>query len=244
MNRQTRIAQRFGRASATYDQAAQIQAQSAALLAEQVLSQPWQRPRGLEIGCGTGGLTRLVLPHVPGQWLITDIAPGMVAQARQNMAGVKAEFAVQDGQNPALPPGQFDLIMSNLAVQWFDDLGQSLPRLAALLAPGGRMFLTTLGAGSLPDWRQAAGDGAGTPSYPSAQQLAQFLPGAQITHHVLTQSHASGLDFLHGLKAIGAAEPKPGHRPAAIPAMRQALKRLGSPCMATYDVVVLEWKKP
>ena len=244
MNRQTRIAQRFGRASAAYDQAAHIQAQSAALLAERILSLPWQCPRGLEIGCGTGGLTQRVLPLLPGQWLITDIAPAMVVSAQTNLNDPKAAFAVLDGQNPSLSPGGFDLVMSNLAVQWFDDLSVSLPRLATLLAPGGRLLFTTLGAESLPEWRQAAGDGAGTPTYPTAEQLTQILPGARIQRHALRQTHASGLAFLQDLKAIGAAEPKPGHRPLPIPALRRALARLGSPCVATYDVMLVEWQRP
>ena len=140
MTRKSRIAARFGAATARYDNATPVQREAARRLAERVIALPLPpQPRVLEIGCGTGHLTRLLQPAIGGRWRVTDIAPDMVAEcARQcAAAGIGAEFSVMDGEHPDADDRGFDLIVSSLAAQWFEDLPAALARLAPLLAPGG-----------------------------------------------------------------------------------------------------------
>lgn len=244
MTRRDRIAHSFSRASASYDRAAELQNRAAQSLAAKVLDSDWTQPRVLEVGCGTGGLTHLLLPRIRGPWLVTDIAPAMVETTKSHFAAPHAQFCLMDGEHPSLPHGSLDLIVSNLAVQWFEDLGQGLRRLSCCLAPQGRMLITTLGHGSLTEWRQAVaatGHLAGTPAYPTADEVAALLPRAKVRSEYLTLTYGSATEFLKSLKAIGATVPAPGYRPLPPPVLRHILTQMGTPCPITYEILTLDW---
>ncbi|MFT3966382.1 MAG: class I SAM-dependent methyltransferase, partial [Sphingobium sp.] len=86
-DRKQRISDAFGRAAASYDDAAAPQRQAAALVARLARRQrpgalAGEAPRILEIGCGTGILTR----HIRAAWpiaelVVSDLSPDMVGQA-------------------------------------------------------------------------------------------------------------------------------------------------------------------
>ena len=140
-NRKSRIVRAFDRADG-YDAHARVQRVAAARLAAHIerLEIDPSLP-ALEIGCGTGFLTqRLRAPRL----LATDIAPAMVERARARIpTRPELSFAVLDGEQPGTAPhGRYGLIASNLAFQWFADLPAAVSRLAALLAPGGRLVFT------------------------------------------------------------------------------------------------------
>jgi cyclopropane fatty-acyl-phospholipid synthase-like methyltransferase len=104
--------------------------------------------RVLEIGCGPGAAARAVAARVaPGTVLAIDRSARAIAQAEaafvpQNLAYrcVAAEaFALRPGEEP------FDIAFA-IRVGAFDgrhpEAGrQALPRIAAALAPGGRLFV-------------------------------------------------------------------------------------------------------
>ena len=129
-----RIAQAFD-AAAAYDAYAVVQRQVAAWLAERIVAVAPPRPRVLEVGCGTGFLTQAAWPRLDRpEWLMTDIAPEMLARGRAQMPDLCAR--VMDGERPDLAgEAPFDLIVSSLAVQWFSDLEGGLQRLADALLP-------------------------------------------------------------------------------------------------------------
>jgi SAM-dependent methyltransferase len=96
----------------------------------------------LEIGCGTGQLTR----RLAGRGLdITaiDIGPGMIAGCKRNVADPKVAFQVSSFED--FPASQaFDLIVSATAFHWVDpDLG--LAKAADSLRPSGWLALLTTG---------------------------------------------------------------------------------------------------
>ncbi len=247
MTRQDRISHSFGRASATYNGASQLQTRAAQSLAARVLEYAWDQPSALEIGCGTGGLTRLLLPHLPGNWIISDIAPAMLDAARAHFPIADAGFRIMDGEAPDLPAASLDLIVSNLAAQWFEDLPNALERLAGCLAPKGRLLITTLGQASLTEWRDAVaatGYKAGTPAYPTAQVLSDILPQAQVGSQTITMTHDDARAFLRSLKAIGATIPAKDYNPLPTAVMRQAMNLLGTPCRVSYEILTLDWIKP
>lgn len=227
-----------------YDGAASIQAEAAGRLAAEIARQPLNaRPRILEIGCGTGLLTAALRSRMAtGSMLVSDLAPAMVRRCRARFGeDPDLRFLVMDGERPCLAPG-FDLICSNLAAQWFEDLPAALGRLAALLAPRGLLAVSTLGDGTFREWRaahSALGLEAGTPNYPplAALQALRFEGcTTTVTAETLVEAHADGRAFLKALRAIGAGTP--ALRPAlSTGALRRVLHRFDEGgASATYVV--------
>src|SRR3546814_2238188 len=90
-----------------------------------------------------------------------------------------------DGEWPCFEGQWFDLIISSLAFQWFDNLTGALERLYALLRPGGSILFSTMAERSFAEWRavhERFGLTAGTPHYPSLevlQKLARDYPDGE-----------------------------------------------------------------
>ncbi len=177
---------------------------------------------------------------------MTDISPGMVARCQARF-GHKSEFrfAVADGKNLSAVEQQssFDLICSNLAAQWFEDLPAALSGLVRLLTPGGWLAVTTLCDGTFAEWRCAhaeLGLEAGTPNYPSLEMLQTMRLNdvtVMIESERVLERHPTAVDFIRSLTAIGAGTPSPTHRPLSAVAMRNVMRRfdvLGT--IATYHI--------
>jgi ubiquinone/menaquinone biosynthesis C-methylase UbiE len=122
-------------------------------LVEALAPQPGER--GLDIGCGRGAVTsllaRAVLPL--GSLDAVDLSPAMVEHTRSLMAaeGLAVRTAVMDAGDPDLPPASYDVIASSLVLFFLPDPAAALARWVGLLAPGGRIGLTTFGE-SDPVW--------------------------------------------------------------------------------------------
>lgn len=97
---------------------------------------PLERPvRVADLGCGPGNSTELLRERYPGAALLgMDSSAAMLASARERLPGVCLEQADIADWVPAEAP---DLIYSNAALQWVDGHERLVPRLLALLAPGG-----------------------------------------------------------------------------------------------------------
>ena len=96
--------------------------------------------RVLELGVGTGETSRRVLDLHPGAELVgIDESAEMVAVASADVAG---NLRVRRLQDP-LPEGNFDLVVSALAVHHLDGAGKAdlFARVADRLRPGGRFVL-------------------------------------------------------------------------------------------------------
>jgi malonyl-CoA O-methyltransferase len=248
----SRIAARFGAAAVDYDAHSPFQREAALRLAQQVkrLVLP-AHPRVLEIGCGTGHLTRELLPALGGAWFASDVAPAMLAECRQRL-GHQAHYIAMDGERPAFADSSFDLIVSSLTAQWFADLRRTLAALAALLAPGGRIALATLGADTLAEWREAhtaLGLRAATPVYPDAAALARAFPTTlrtRVSEERIAEPIGNPLDFVRGWRAIGADTPKPGVAPLTAGQLRKVLHALAAvaPDGMTYHLLYAVAERP
>ncbi|GGZ04501.1 methyltransferase domain-containing protein [Novosphingobium colocasiae] len=237
-----RIASAFAHAR-DYDGQARVQRDVAEALADRIAALPLPpQPRVLEFGCGTGFLTQaLIARGIGGRWQVTDLAPAMVERCKARVGeGPERRFATLDGEYGAPADAPFDLVCSSLALQWFDDGPAALARMAGWLAPGGHCLVTTLGAGTFPEWRAAhAAEGlkAGTPTFPTIGAFAA-LSGVTVTTALHAERHADARGFLHALKDIGAGTARGNHRPLPPAALRRVMRRFeAAGAIATYEVV-------
>ncbi|MEK7866016.1 MAG: SDR family NAD(P)-dependent oxidoreductase [Planctomycetota bacterium] len=104
--------------------------------------------RVLEVGAGTGALSRLVLAALPpdrSEFVFSDIGPAFLAAARKQFAQHPfVEYQTFDlEKDPAaqgLAPGSFDIVLATDVIHATSDVRRSLTRLRECLAPGGLLL--------------------------------------------------------------------------------------------------------
>lgn len=240
-----RIAEAFSRSAQTYDLSAQTQDEVAAHVTEIILINNVKiNPQVIEIGCGTGALTRRLLAGIEGgDFFITDISPDMLALCQSAHCDPRTTFACLDGEHLELQGQTFDLIVSSLAVQWFGDLSAALERFAAHLKPGGRLVFSTLGDKTFANWRAAhaqLGLRAGMGDFVAPADLARMWPKSghgQVSEMMLSQHYPNALAFARALKEIGAHTPVPGHRPLGAKNFRRLSAELGADFTDHYHIL-------
>lgn len=90
--------------------------------------------RVVDLGCGPGNLTRLLVERWPGAEVTgVDSSPEMVEKARRDVAGI--DFRVGDLRE--WDDGPVDVLVSNATLQWLPDHLALLPRLVERVRPGG-----------------------------------------------------------------------------------------------------------
>jgi trans-aconitate 2-methyltransferase len=112
----------------------------------------------LDAGCGSGRVTRLLLERLPrGRVIAVDASDEMVARARVELAGTRADVRRADLARLRLEPGeQVDAVFSNAVLHWVPDHDAAFARLAAALRPGGRMSIQCGGEGNVAGVHAAA----------------------------------------------------------------------------------------
>jgi malonyl-CoA O-methyltransferase len=217
--RSAEIAARFGARAGSYESHADLQIAVAARLA--ALLPDFDRPNVLELGCGTGLLSRHLVARYPtGNIVLTDAAPGMIAECRRNLAhvrGPRIRYEVMDA-GEVNGRGELDLIVSSMALHWLPDPAATLARLRALLAPGGVLLYATLGPDCFMEWRAILD----AESLPSGIADIPALPGVVEEEH-LTPDNDS-LSFLRRMKAVGGLTPKEGYVPLSAGALRRVVR--------------------
>jgi SAM-dependent methyltransferase len=150
-----------------------------------------------------------------------DLLPQQVATASGTVVFHQVEAFASEDDFPALPEGNFDLIVSLLHLQAVNDVPGHMARLRARLRPDGLLLVAMIGGESLSELREAflAADlavagGASARVAPMAQvrdagallQRAGFaLPVADVETHRVRYANAFAL--MAELKALGAANP-------------------------------------
>ena len=212
------IASRFGARAEDYELHAGLQRAVADRLAR--LLPVLESPRVLELGCGTGLFSRHLVTRYPdGSFVLSDVAPAMIAECRRNLASAGAarlSFEVMDA-GQAGGHAELDLIVSSMTLHWLADPAGSLERLRRFLAPSGVLLYATLGHRSFPEWRAVLAD----QSLPSGLADIPQLPGVVDEERVVPDGDA--LSFLRRMKAVGGLTPKEGYTKLTPGALRRAI---------------------
>lgn len=98
----------------------------------------------LEVGCGTGKNTVWLAAHARSV-VALDFSPGMLARARERVAGGHVRFVEHDVREPwPVADAAVDVVVGNLVLEHVDDLAPVLREVARVLRPGGRLLLCEL----------------------------------------------------------------------------------------------------
>jgi malonyl-CoA O-methyltransferase len=251
----------FDKAALSYDPFACVQQRIAQNLASFI--RPDKDPGlFLEIGCGTGFLTKELLERYPSTpYLASDLAPAMVEQCLRKLHGYSnLHGLVMDGDHPSLLdrnqlPQPFSWIVSSLAFQWILNLQKCLENLWARTE---NLAFSTLLEGTFVEWetlcRHRAVTGALYPLWKenTLHKLCASLTASPFLFHIQddVQEYGSPLAFIQTLKKIGAHTPNPlvkAHAP--LRGMDSGLKELlksyppEKPFFVTYKVAYCVLKR-
>ncbi|MED4751458.1 malonyl-ACP O-methyltransferase BioC [Brevibacillus choshinensis] len=232
------IGNRFSEKASTYDQYALVQKKMAERLQQLIFNAaiPEKVTQLLEIGCGTGGLTRLLRRHFSEtKYQAIDMAPGMLDQARNQLRaeGLDCDFLRADIEDWvwAQKEGTMDLIVSGACFQWLSQPAETLKGIGKLLRPGAPLLFSTFGPNTFEELHASFGyahlclgqtDVRHGLSFYSGDQWESMLLVAgfeeiQVTSQKVVLTYPSVIDFLHAVKAVGAnasqeKAPGLGHR--------------------------------
>lgn len=199
------IRTRFARAAGSYLQAATVQRdvarKMAGLLHTYLPSAPCRK--ALEVGCGTGLFTRLLLKDIrPQQLLLNDICPE-VSGCFSDLLNRDISFCQGDAEQFPFPAGQ-NLIASCSAIQWFNNPEGFFERCHHLLDAGGYLAFSTFGKENMREVTSITG--ASLP-YRTLDELKSSLSVHYETVHyseeILRLSFSSPLEVLRHLKQTG-----------------------------------------
>ena len=110
--------------------------------------------RVLDIGCGTGSLTRAAARRAaPGPVVGVDLSAVMVDVARARAADLgNVTFLRADAQVHPFPHAGFHAVVSRAGASFFGDPPAAFANLARATAPGGRLALLTWQAPARNEW--------------------------------------------------------------------------------------------
>lgn len=247
----------FDRAANQYDASAVLQHQ----VREEMLSRldlvKLSPQRMLDAGCGTGhGIQALSRRFPQAEALALDIAPAMLQQTRSSRPWYQfykpaPALVCADIEQLPLADNSLDLVWSNLALQWCNDLDAAFQGFKRALKPEGLLMFATFGPDTLKELRTAtAQDGTTHVSrFIDMHDIGDALtragfsaPVLDVMHYTLTYDTVQAV--MRDLKAIGAHNATAGRARGLkgrgfLAQLEQAYEgfRKNGKLPATYEVV-------
>jgi malonyl-ACP O-methyltransferase BioC len=205
------IARNFSKEARHYDRYSSIQDRCAAELAS--------RNRGkdfsdiLDIGCGTGNYTKILKDDFSNARITAvDISNEMVRFACGKLGDKGIEFVVKDAEEPGFKR-KFDLVSSNAAFQWFEDLGKTLRIYRELLKEGGVITFSIFGPLTYYELDRALKDvdgpsasvasGVFATEYTLKRAMSGYFKDINIDEIIYTEEYGSLKELLRKIKHTG-----------------------------------------
>ncbi len=194
------IRKRFSRNVYTYNDNAKIQKQMAQKLITFLDSTNYDKI--LEIGCGTGFLTRLVSEKLLYK---KYVANDIIVESGYYIKDINAkiDFEEADIEDYISKTNEtFDLIISNAAFQWIDNFESFIQKLMAALNPKGILLFTTFGKENYREIYHVLGK---TLQYYSIKELREMFGeyNLELEEEIRITTFKTPLDVLKHIKYTG-----------------------------------------
>ena len=153
----------FSRAAPDYDASAVMQREVCKRMLERLDYIKLQPSRVLDVGSGTGWGTRQLAERYPATHIVAlDIALGMLNLAREQSSWWRKLFSnnqqshiCADVEALPLAANSVEMVWSNLAIQWCNDLPSTFSELHRILKTDGLLMFSTFGPDTLKELRHA-----------------------------------------------------------------------------------------
>lgn len=209
------VKQSFNRAARDYNRAAILQTEVLNRLLERLQYIRYCPKVIVDIGCGTGQALKGLRKYYPKARIISmDLAFSMLRETRSQYGLWHKKILVNaDMERLPFANNSFDLIFSNLALQWANDLPATFAGMRRVARNGGLLMFATFGPMTLLELRNSWSD---VDQYPHVHQFVDMhdvgdaLMAAGYAQPVI-DSETIRLEYdefrqvLNDLKAIGAS---------------------------------------
>ncbi len=216
-----KVRKNFDRAANTYDAAAILQKEVASRLLERLDYIRIQPKRILDLGCGTGTITADMLKRYPKAEIIAlDLAFNMLKKTQQHGSwfSKKPRCVCADAESLPLKNDSIDLLISNLMLQWSNDLQAVFNGFQRVIAPKGLLMFTTFGPDTLKEIRASWADVDNSPhtsQFTDMHDIGDALLKAGFSDpvmdmEIITMTYDSVQDAMKDIKNIGASNAVKG----------------------------------
>lgn len=204
----------FNRCATEYDRSAVLQEEVLSRLLERLEYIKLQPETILDLGCGSGAAIKPLLKRYKKSTLVAlDMADQMLAVSRKKYGLFDRKCLLNaDMEQLPLKNDCIDLLFSSLALQWSNDLAQSMREFKRVGRAGGLLMFTTFGVNTLKELRESWSQVDASPRvhhFMDMHDIGDLMLSAGLSQPVmdmelLTLQYGSFKELLADLKSIGA----------------------------------------
>jgi len=245
----------FNRSARRYDQSAVLQLEILSRLIERLQYIKIEPELIVDLGCGTGQAIKMLRKQYKKSTVMAlDMADEMLLCARKQYGLMDQKWLVNaDMEQLPLRMDCVDLLFSNLALQWSNDLAQTLVEFKRVGRKGGLLMFTTFGVNTLIELRQSFQQIDSTPrvhQFMDMHDIGDLMLSAGLSQPVMdmeeiTLEYDSFTDLMSDLKSIGATNAERNRSRGLMTAarlnrIREAYEQIAykdNKYRATYEVV-------
>jgi len=147
--------------------------------------------RVLDVGCGTGNLTRALLARLSGAGSViaVDISPRMIETARRKIDDPRVSWLTNDARHLPIENGECDRVLCCAVWPHFDDRAGVAEELGRVLKPGGKLHVWHLiPREKVNEIHAGAGEAVRGDVLPPAEETAAVLRAAGFRIQTATES--------------------------------------------------------